>query len=75
LADRFHDPPFGDCQLLAAVTKEIDIILLALAMAALGLATHISSMRKAGFKRLLFVLIFSRGLSWVARLLIAACSV
>ena len=42
---------------LVAVTTEIDTILLAMAMAALGLATHISSIRKAGFKPLLLALI------------------
>jgi uncharacterized integral membrane protein (TIGR00698 family) len=42
---------------LVAVTTEIDTILLAMAMAALGLATHISSICKAGFKPLLLALI------------------
>lgn len=42
---------------VVAVTTEIDTILLAMAMAALGLATHISSIRKAGVKPLLLALI------------------
>ena len=42
---------------VVAVTTEIDTILLAMAMAALGLATHISSIRKAGIKPLLLALI------------------
>ena len=52
---------FNSLQLLptrwVAVTTELDTILLAMAMAALGLATHISSIRKAGFKPLLLALI------------------
>lgn len=52
---------FNSLQLLpkswVAVTTEVDTILLAMAMAALGLATHISSIRKAGFKPLLLALI------------------
>ncbi|MBC7619748.1 MAG: YeiH family putative sulfate export transporter [Candidatus Saccharibacteria bacterium] len=40
-----------------AVTTEIDTVLLALAMAALGLATHLSSIRKAGVKPLLLALV------------------
>lgn len=42
--------------LVAALTT-IDTVLLAMAMAALGLATHISSIRKAGIKPLLLALI------------------
>ena len=42
---------------VVAVTTEIDTILLAMAMAALGLSTHISSIRKAGVKPLLLALI------------------
>ena len=42
---------------MVAVTTEIDTFLLAMAMAALGLATHISSIRKAGIKPLLLALI------------------
>ena len=42
---------------VVAMTTEIDTILLAMAMAALGLATHISSIRKAGIKPLLLALI------------------
>lgn len=42
---------------VVAVTTEIDTILLAMAMAALGLATQISSIRKAGIKPLLLALI------------------
>jgi uncharacterized integral membrane protein (TIGR00698 family) len=42
---------------VVAVTTEIDTILLTMAMAALGLATHISSIRKAGIKPLLLALI------------------
>lgn len=42
---------------VVAVTTEIDTVLLAMAMAALGLATHISSIRKAGVKPLLLALI------------------
>jgi uncharacterized membrane protein YadS len=41
---------------VAALTT-IDTVLLAMAMAALGLATHISSIRKAGIKPLLLALI------------------
>ena len=40
-----------------ALTNELDTVLLAMAMAALGLATHISSIRKAGIKPLLLALI------------------
>jgi uncharacterized integral membrane protein (TIGR00698 family) len=35
------------------VATEVDTVLLAMAMAALGLTTHLSSVRKAGFKPLL----------------------
>ncbi len=42
---------------VVAVATEVDTILLAMAMAALGLATHISSIRKAGVKPLLLALI------------------
>lgn len=42
---------------VVAVTTGIDTILLTMAMAALGLATHISSIRKAGIKPLLLALI------------------
>ena len=42
---------------VVAMTTEIDTILLAMAMAALGLATHISSIRKAGIKPFLLALI------------------
>ena len=42
---------------VVAVTTEIDPALLATAMAALGLATHIGSIRKAGAKPLLLALI------------------
>lgn len=42
---------------LVAVTTEVDTILLAMAMAALGLATHVSAIRKAGVKPLLLALI------------------
>ena len=42
---------------VVATTTEIDTFLLAMAMAALGLATHISSIRKAGIKPLLLALI------------------
>ena len=42
---------------VVAMTTEIDTILLSMAMAALGLATHISSIRKAGIKPLLLALI------------------
>lgn len=42
---------------VVALTTEIDTILLAMAMAALGLATHISSIRNAGVKPLLLALI------------------
>ena len=42
---------------VVAATTEIDTILLAMAMAALGLGTHISSIRKAGIKPLLLALI------------------
>jgi uncharacterized integral membrane protein (TIGR00698 family) len=42
---------------LVAVMTRVDTILLAMAMAALGLATHISSIRKAGLKPLLLALI------------------
>ena len=42
---------------LVAITTEVDTALLAMAMAALGLATHISSIRKAGIKPLLLALI------------------
>jgi len=38
---------------VVAVVTNIDTVLLALAMAALGLTTHLSSVRKAGFKPLL----------------------
>ncbi len=52
---------FNSLQLLPSatqpVTTQIDTILLAMAMAALGLSTHISSIRKAGFKPLLLALI------------------
>ncbi len=52
---------FNSLQLLpknfVTVMTEIDTVLLAMAMAALGLATHISSIRKAGFKPLLLALI------------------
>ena len=44
-------------QSVVAMTTEIDTVLLAMAMAALGLATHISSIRKAGIKPLLLALI------------------
>ena len=40
-----------------ALTNEVDTVLLAMAMAALGLTTHISSIRKAGIKPLLLALI------------------
>ena len=43
-------------QVLAATT-EIDTVLLAMAMAALGLSTHLGAIRKAGFKPLLLALI------------------
>ena len=42
---------------VVVATTEIDTILLAMAMAALGLGTHISSIRKAGIKPLLLALI------------------
>ena len=42
---------------VVAVTTEIDTALLAMAMAALGLATHIGAIRKAGAKPLLLALI------------------
>jgi uncharacterized integral membrane protein (TIGR00698 family) len=42
---------------VVALTNEVDTVLLAMAMAALGLATHISSIRKAGIKPLLLALI------------------
>lgn len=42
---------------VVAVTTEADTILLAMAMAALGLATHLSSIRKAGLKPLLLAAI------------------
>ena len=42
---------------LVAVTTEIDTVLLAMAMGALGLTTQIASIRKAGFKPLLLGLI------------------
>lgn len=42
---------------VAAVTAEIDTVLLAMAMAALGLSTHLSVIRKAGIKPLLLALI------------------
>ncbi len=42
---------------VVAVTIEIDTALLAMAMAALGLATHIGAIRKAGAKPLLLALI------------------
>ncbi len=52
---------FNSLQLLpkswVTVTTEIDTVLLAMAMAALGLATHLSAIRKAGFKPLLLALI------------------
>jgi uncharacterized integral membrane protein (TIGR00698 family) len=40
-----------------AVTTEIDTVLLAMAMAALGLSTHLTAIRKAGVKPLLLALI------------------
>lgn len=42
---------------VVVITTEVDTTLLAMAMAALGLATHISSIRKAGVKPLLLALI------------------
>ena len=42
---------------VVAVTTEVDTFLLAMAMAALGLATHLSSIRKAGVKPLLLALV------------------
>ena len=42
---------------VVAVTTEIDTALLAMAMAALGLATHLGAIRKAGAKPLLLALI------------------
>jgi uncharacterized integral membrane protein (TIGR00698 family) len=42
---------------MVAVTTEIDTALLAMAMAALGLATHLGAIRKAGAKPLLLALI------------------
>ena len=42
---------------VVAVTTEIDTALLAMAMAALGLSTHLGSIRKAGAKPLLLALI------------------
>ena len=42
---------------VVAATTEMDTFLLAMAMAALGLSTHISSLRKAGIKPLLLALI------------------
>ncbi len=42
---------------VVAVTTEIDAGLLAMAMAALGLSTHLSAVRKAGIKPLLLALI------------------
>ncbi|MBI5335119.1 MAG: YeiH family putative sulfate export transporter [Burkholderiales bacterium] len=47
---------------VVAVTTEIDTALLAMAMAALGLATHIGAIRKAGAKPLLLALIL---LGWL----------
>ena len=38
---------------VVAVTTEIDTVLLAMAMAALGLSTHLGAIRKAGVKPLL----------------------
>ncbi|MEO7104982.1 MAG: YeiH family protein [Rhodoferax sp.] len=56
---------------LVAVTTEVDTVLLAMAMAALGLATQISSIRKAGFKPLLLALILFAWLvvggAWINR--------
>jgi uncharacterized integral membrane protein (TIGR00698 family) len=40
-----------------AITTDIDTALLAMAMAALGLSTHLSAIRKAGFKPMLLALI------------------
>ena len=42
---------------VVAATNQLDTILLAMAMAALGLATHVSSIRKAGVKPLLLAAI------------------
>ena len=42
---------------VVSIVTEIDTLLLAMAMAALGLSTHISSIRKAGVKPLLLALI------------------
>lgn len=42
---------------VVAVTTVVDTVLLAMAMAALGLATHLSSIRKAGVKPLLLALV------------------
>ena len=42
---------------VVSIVPEIDTLLLAMAMAALGLSTHISSIRKAGVKPLLLALI------------------
>jgi uncharacterized integral membrane protein (TIGR00698 family) len=47
---------------VVAVTTEIDTALLAMAMAALGLSTHIGAIRKAGAKPLLLALIL---LGWL----------
>ncbi len=51
---------FNSLQLLPApvvsTVTEIDTVLLAMAMAALGLSTHVSSIRKAGIKPLLLAL-------------------
>ena len=52
---------FNSLNLLPAkvlpVMADIDTALLAMAMAALGLSTHLSAIRKAGFKPILLALI------------------
>jgi uncharacterized membrane protein YadS len=40
-----------------AVAIEVDTVLLAMAMAALGLTTHVSALRQAGMKPLLLALL------------------
>ena len=62
-----------------ALTTEVDTVLLAMAMAALGLSTHLGAIRKAGFKPLLLALILFAWLvvggalinRWVPMLLLA----
>ncbi len=53
LFNSLHLLPAG----VVAATNQVDTILLAMAMAALGLATHVSSIRKAGVKPLLLAAI------------------